>query len=255
MVDGFVVEGFSLSYRGRGSVSVRDGFLLRGDGVEYLVPLYFYRDGLDMVFVYDLEGGYSLGERLDRGDGDIGVGDFVSILERVDFVSGEYFFDLCSFYVSRESVVYSMRDGGCGLVYCPLYRGDFWGGVLSLFGSIFSNEPWFGEYLNRLEGLGVSFSIGSFVSMVGCFGDGRGSGNVNLLVDGVMNSGVSKGSLFCLNSSREGGNKGSGSSGFGSLLGIDWWGLVVSFICGGVGNLGFVVMFFLFVGFVMGIVF
>ncbi len=245
--EGFLVEGFSLSYRGPGSVSARDDFLLKGNGVDFLLPLYFYRDGFDMVFVYDLEGGYSLGERVNRGDGDIGVSDFVSILERVDYVSGEYFFDLSSFYISLESVVYSMKDGGCGLVYCPLYRGDFWGSILSLFGSIFSNEVWFGEYLNRLEGLGSCFSIKSFVSMVGCFGEGRvGSG----LVNGVVDRKVSGGSLFSVG----GGNVGGVCSGKGGLLGFDWWGFVVSFVCGGVGNVGFLVMFFLFVGYVMGLV-
>lgn len=268
VMDEFCVEGFSLVYRGRGSLSDRDAYFLKGNGVEFLLPVYFYRESMDFVFVYDLEGGYSLGERLSRGDGGFGVGDFVSILERVDFVSSEYFFDLCSFYISRESVVYSMSDGGCGLVYCPLYRGDFWGGVLSLFGSIFSGESWFVEYLDRLEALGSSFSVSSFLNVVRLFGDGGGKS---------IGSFESKGGFRSL-SGKVGSVENEGSSGsgvFGSLLGgrvfgsssnngasvsvggflssFDWWSLVVNFVIGGVGNVGCLVLLFLFVGFVLGL--
>jgi len=271
-MDEFCVEGFSLVYRGRGSVSDRDSFLLKGGGVEFLLPLYFYRENLDFVFIYDLEGGYSLGERLGRGDGGFGVDDFVSILERVDFVSSEYFFDLTSFYISPESLVYSMRDGGCGLVYCPLYRGDFWGCVLSLFGSVFSGESWFMDYLNRLEALGNSYSISSFLTVVRLFGSGCNSSN----------SSVSKGAFRSVGSivGREenggdcigsvgGSSSGNGYSVFGSLLGsrgfvfggnrrdadsgFDWWSLVVCFVVGGAGNVGCLVLLFLFVGFVLGL--
>lgn len=264
VVGEFCVEGFSLVFRGGGSLSDRDAFFLKGNGVEFLLPVYFYRENLDFIFVYDLEGGYSLGERLARGDGGFGVGDFVSILERVDFVSSEYFFELSSFYISRESIVYSMSDGGCGLVYCPLYRGDFWGGVLSLFGSIFSSESWFVEYLDRLEALGSSYSISSFLSVVRLFGDcgycvGKSIGSVEC--KGVMDSG---GEVRSSGSGVFGGllggrvfgssfvNDSAGSAG-GLFSGFDWWSLVVAFIGGGVGNVGCLVLLFLFVGFVLGL--
>ena len=204
VMDEFCVEGFSLVYRGRGSLSDRDAYFLKGNCVEFLLPVYFYRENLDFVFVYDLEGGYSLGERLTRGDGGFGVDDFVSILERVDFVSSEYFFDLSSFYLSPESLVYSMKDGCCGLVYCPFYRGDFWGGVLSLFGSIFSGESWLMDYLDRLEALGGFYSISSFLSVVRLFGSG--------VVDGIdgMGGSVSRDVI------REGSGDGFVSGGRGS---------------------------------------
>ncbi|MDD2371129.1 MAG: hypothetical protein PHQ32_03910 [Firmicutes bacterium] len=265
MGEGFCVEGFSLVFRGRGSLSSRDEFLLKGNGVEFFLPVYFYRDSLDWVFVYDLEGGYSLGERFGRNDGDISINDFISILERVDYVSGEYFFELGSFYISLESVVYSMKDGGCGLVYCPFYVGDFWGSILSLFGTLFSGELWFGEYLNRLEGLGNNISIKSFVSMVGCFGGGRvdgKGGNVNCMgvegIDcdrGVVGDGTIGygGSMLSRMFGVGHGSSISKDDGGSSVLGFDWWGLVVSFVCGGVGNVGCIILLFLFVGFVMGL--
>ncbi len=277
-MDEFCVEGFSLVYRGRGSVSDRDSFLLKGGGVEFLLPLYFYRENLDFVFVYDLEGGYSLGEMLGRGDGGFGVDDFVSILERVDFVSSEYFFDLTSFYISPESLVYSMKDGGCGLVYCPLYRGDFWGCVLSLFGSVFSGESWFMDYLNRLEALGNSYSISSFLTVVRLFGSGCDIGTIR-----SIGSKVSEGGYRGVGSKADGienigdgfvsGGCSSGVGVFGGLLGsrgfglggttrdadsglfsgFDWWSLVVCFVGGGAGNVGCLVLLCLFVGFVLGL--
>ncbi len=275
----FSVEGFSLVYRGRGSVSDRDAFLLKGGGVEFLLPVYFYRENLDFVFVYDLEGGYSLGERLSRGDGGFGVDDFVSILERVDYVSSEYFFDLSSFYMSPESLVYSMADGGCGLVYCPLYRGDFWGCVLSLFGSIFSGESWFMEYLDRLEALGNSYSISSFLTVVRLFGSGCDLGFIRCIGSKVIegeyrgvgskvgreeNGGDGLGSVGGIGSRVGvfGGLLGSRGFGLGGTIrdadsglfsGFDWWSLVVSFVGGGAGNVGCLVLLCLFVGFVLGL--
>lgn len=263
-MDEFCVEGFSLVYRGRGEVVSRDAYLLKGGGVEFLLPLYFYRENLDVVFVYDLEGGYSLGEKLSRGDGGFGVDDFVSILERVDFVSSEYFFDLSSFFISPESIVYSMADGGCGLVYCPLYRGDFWGCVLSLFGSVFSGESWFVDYLDRLEALGSSYSVSSFLTVVRLFGSG-----VRPVSNSIGGSSVSEGDIARAGSSLGSGGSGSGVGVFGGLLGsrsfdvggssnvassgFDWWSFVVSFIGGGVGNVGCLVLLCLFVGFVLGL--
>ena len=278
LMNDFSVEGFSLVYRGRGELVNRDVYLLKGGGVEFLLPLYFYRENLDFVFVYDLEGGYSLGERLGRGDGGFGVGDFVCILERVDFVSSEYFFDLSSFYLSPESIIYSMKDGGCGLVYCPLYRGDFWGSILSLFGSIFSGESWFGDYLDRLEALGSGFSISSFLSVVRFFGNGGGVGVFGSVGDcgGVRDDGYGDGH-GCKGNSTGGfggllGGRGFGAAGTGSsrefsasgsdsglfsfssvMSGFDWWSFVVKFIGGGAGNVGYVVLLFLFIGFVMGL--
>lgn len=262
-VGDFCVEGFSLVYRGRGELVNRDAYLLKGGGVEFLLPLYFYRENFDFVFVYDLEGGYSLGERLARGDGAFGVDDFVSILERVDFVSSEYFFDLSSFYISPESIVYSMKDGGCGLVYCPLYRGDFWGCVLSLFGSVFSGESWFMDYLDRLEALGNSYSISSFLTVVRLFGSGvvsnsigggvcEGEGAIRSV--GSKESGVAGGAFGGLLGSRSfnvGGSSVEVSSGFFSSL--DWWSLVLGFVVGGAGNIGCLLLLFLFVGFVLGL--
>jgi hypothetical protein len=253
VLDEFCVEGFSLVYRGRGELSNRDAYLLKGGGVEFLLPVYFFRESLDFVFVYDLMGGYSLGERLSRGDGGFGVDDFVSILERVDFVSSEYFFDLSSFYISRESLVYSMKDGGCGLVYCPFYRGDFWGGVLSLFGSVFSGESWFGDYLDRLEALGNSFSVSSFLGVVRLFGSGVSDSSFgDSSVQGSNGSGSFGGLL---------GGRGFGlgegikevGSGVGVLSGFDWWSFVLEFVGGGFGNVGCLVLLFLFVGFVLGL--
>lgn len=264
VMDEFCVEGFSLVYRGRGSLSDRDAYFLKGNGVEFLLPVYFYRENLDFVFVYDLEGGYSLGERLGRGDGGFGVDDFISILERVDFVSSEYFFDLSCFYISRESVVYSMDDGGCGLVYCPLYRGDFWGGVLSLFGSIFSSESWFMDYLDRLEALGNNYSISSFLTVVRLFGSGVGNsvdggvsrgvireGSDEGLVSGDRGGAGSFGGLLASRGFSLGVDNVEGDSGFWS--GFDWWSLVLGFIGGGAGNIGCLVLLFLFVGFVLGL--
>lgn len=259
VMDEFCVEGFSLVYRGRGSLSDRDIFFLKGDGVEFLLPVYFYRENLDFVFVYDLEGGYSLGERLARGDGGFGVDDFIALLERVDYVSSEYFFELSSFYISRESIVYSMSDGGCGLVYCPLYRGDFWGGVLSLFGSIFSTESWFVDYLDRLEALGSSYSISSFLSVVRLFGYGGesldkriGSVEASGEYEGSLGSGIFGGLLGGRGFGSSSINDAAGSAG-GLFSGFDWWSLVVSFVGGGVGNVGCLVLLFLFVGFVLGL--
>ncbi|KAF0092475.1 MAG: hypothetical protein FD141_659 [Fusobacteria bacterium] len=270
VLDEFCVEGFSLVYRGRGELVGRDAYLLKGGGVEFLLPVYFYRENLDFVFVYDLEGGYSLGERLDRGDGGFGVDDFVSILERVDFVSSEYFFDLSSFYISPESIVYSMD--GCGLVYCPFYKGDFWGGVLSLFGSVFSGESWFMDYLDRLEALGNSFSISSFLGVVRLFGSVCVGDSVSNDVGSVR----SVGRISSYGGNVSGGNgfgSGSGVRGFGGLLGsrgfgvggsssvatsgflsgFDWWSFVLGFVGGGAGNVGCLVLLVLFVGFVLGL--
>lgn len=260
----FCVEGFSLVYRGHGELVNRDAYLLKGGGVEFLLPLYFYRENFDFVFVYDLEGGYSLGEKLLRGASGFGVDDFVSILERVDFVSSEYFFDLSSFYISPESLVYSMKDGGCGLVYCPLYRGDFWGSVLSLFGSVFSGESWFIDYLDRLEALGNSYSVSSFLTVVRLFGSG--------VVSNSIGGSVSEGDIARTGRMGSGslgnGCDGLGSGVFGGLLGsrsfdlgdisnksssFDWWSLVLSFVVGGAGNVGCLVLLFLFVGFVLGL--
>lgn len=277
-VGNFCIEGFSLVYRGRGEVVNRDAYLLKGGGVEFLLPLYFYRENMDFVFVYDLEGGYSLGERLGRGDGGFGVDDFVSILDRVDYVSSEYFFDLNSFYISPESLVYSMADGGCGLVYCPLYRGDFWGCVLSLFGSVFSGESWFMDYLDRLEALGNSYSVSSFLTVVRLFGSevrsvsnsigggesegdiaspvrlgscsiGNGGNRLNTVGSG---SGVGVfGGLLGSRSFNVGGNTSGTNSSF--LSGFDWWSLVLGFIGGGAGNVGCLVLLCLFVGFILGL--
>lgn len=259
----FCVEGFSLVYRGRGELVNRDAYLLKGGGVEFLLPLYFYRENFDFVFVFDLEGGYSLGERLVRCDGGFGVDDFVAILERVDFVSSEYFFDLSSFYISPESIVYSMKDGGCGLVYCPLYSGDFWGSVLSLFGSIFSTESWFMDYLDRLEALGNSYSVSSFLTVVRLFGSGVVSNSIGGSVsegEGAIRSVYSKesgaaggafGGLLGSRSFDVGGNTSDTNSSF--LSGFDYWSLVLGFIAGGAGNVGCLVLLCLFVGFVLGL--
>ena len=174
---GFVRDGFALTFRGRGELDRREEYLLR-EGVPGLVPLFFFREDLEWVFVYDLQGGYSLGDLEARGEGLVGVGVFVSILERIEFLVSEYFLVLEGFFLGVEEVVFVPGEGvpgsgslpgRVGLVYCPLFRGDFWGVFLSLFGSYFRGESWFGEYLTGLEGLGGSFSLSSFLVLVRSF--------------------------------------------------------------------------------------
>ena len=172
---GFVLEGYTLSFRGSGCLSGREEFLLREGRVPGLLSVFVYRENLDWVFVYELDGGYSLGEVVARGEGLIGLEWFVSFLGVVSFAVSEFFLVLDGFFVSLDSVVVGVGDlGVVGLVYCPLYGGDFWGSVLGLFGLLFRDEVWFGDYLVGLEGFNGCYGLDSFVGFLRGFmvGDG-----------------------------------------------------------------------------------
>lgn len=202
MMGGVVQDGFVLTVRGRGVLDRREEFLLREGVVPGLVPLYFYREDLDFVFVYDLEGGYSLEELAGRGESLVSVGLFVGMLERLEFLVSEFFLELDCFLFDPRWVVFNGGDGGVCFVYCPLLRGDFWSSFLGFFGGVFRGEVWFGEYLSSLERLGDGFSVGSFLEVVRCFDEGvpeRGGVGVSVLDDPVVAK-ERKGRVFSLGS-------------------------------------------------------
>ena len=189
MMGGVVQDGFVLTVRGRGVLERRVEFLLREGVVPGLVPLYFYREDLDFVFVYDLEGGYSLEELAGRGEGFVSVGLCVGLLERLEFLVSEFFLELDCFMFDPGWVVFGAGGEVGSFVYCPLMRGDFWVSFLGWFGGVFRGEGWFGEYLSSLERLGDGFSVGSFLEVVRVFDGGvslRGGVGVSVLDDPVV---------------------------------------------------------------------
>lgn len=166
----FSFEGYTCVFRGNGGFSKRDEFLLRENEVESLVPVFLYEENLDWVFVYDLDGRYSLGDILNKGERIIGVSFFVSLLELVDYCIGEFFLELDCFFLSRESVMVGIDDlEEIKLVYCPLYKSDFWDSFFSLFGGCFRDEDWFEDYLSNLSRFDGKFTIRSFISYLGSY--------------------------------------------------------------------------------------
>ena len=176
---GFEFEGYTCLYRSRDTLDARDEFLLKEGKVQGLVPVFLYKENLDWVFAYDLEGGYSLGEIYARGEKLIGVSWFLSFLKVVDFCVSEFFFNPEGFFVSMDTLLLDFDDlYKVRLIYCPLYKGDFWGSVLSLFGSIFREEVWFSDYLSGLERFGDSYSLGNFISFLKVFAEDSRGGSI-----------------------------------------------------------------------------
>ena len=118
-MSGFEFEGYTCLYRSRDILDSRDEFLLKEGKVPGLVPVFLYKENLDWVFVYDLEGGYTLGEIYGRGEKLIGVNWFVSFLEEVDFCVSEFFFDLEGFFISTGfSFDFHLQCSAAVAIFC-----------------------------------------------------------------------------------------------------------------------------------------
>ena len=234
---GFSFEGYTCVFKGNGEVSSREEFLLREGSVKGLVPVVLYRENRDWVFVYDLDGGYSLGEILNRGEGLIGVSWFISLLELVGFCVSEFFFDVGGFFVVEDGIIMDFDDlSNIQLIYCPLYRGDFWGSFFYLFGCCFRDEVWFSSYLSGLDRFGGCYGIASVVSYL------RGFVHCGSGVD-------DEGGLVVLDGED---GLGGGSKGRKGFLDVGY-GFVLSYLEGAsIRSLGLVVLVVFLVGVVFG---
>lgn len=165
----FRQEGFALTYRGEGTLTQRMDYFLSSGSLPHLLPVYHYRENLEWVFEYDLEVGYSLGELQERGEGLVTLSLVSRVLGCMETLVGEYFLEPEGFLVGMGSVFVSHGSGELLLVYCPLYRGDFMGDLVGLFGLCFNGEGWFASYMEGLAGLGSGVTLGSYRSLVDSF--------------------------------------------------------------------------------------
>lgn len=194
-MSGFVQEGFTLSFRGSGVLSDRDVYFLEQGVLASLLPVCFYRENLDWVFVYDLEVGFSLGELAERGEALVSVSLVVSFLEGLLVLIEEFFLAPDGFLVSVDSLFVAHEGSSPLFVYCPLFHGALMPQVLSLVALCFRGEVWFSKYLEGLEGLSGGLCLRSLVVLLGSFREPV----VSTYVDGVSTygeGGSAGGSLF-----------------------------------------------------------
>lgn len=163
----FIFEGYTCMYKSKGEISPREEYLLKENTIDSLVPVFLYKENFQWVFSYDLQGGYCLSEIYSKEEDLINVYWFISLLEKINIDIKEFYLNKNSIYITKETILLDFNDlENMKVVYCPLYKGDFWTSILSLFGLLFRESIWFEDYLNNLNNLGSNFSIDSYILLL-----------------------------------------------------------------------------------------